>query len=117
MTRTSNPSVDPTFQLDFSVGFGRTLGSREHEREKVDFITILKLYQKVLIFCHSIYYLDKHNIFLLVFKIYTQINMKGQILSWSKSTDSHPSQASQADLYQQSILLKLLRQQRNHKAL
>lgn len=43
--------------------------------------------------------------------------MKGQILSWSKSTDSHPSQASQADLYQQSILLKLLRQQRNHKAL
>lgn len=85
--------------------------------KKIDFISVLKLYQEVLIFCHSIYYLDKHNIFLLVFKIYTQINTRGYILSWRKSTDSHPSQASQADLYQQSILLKLLRQQRNHEAL
>lgn len=35
--------------------------------------------------------------------------MRSQILSWSKSTVSHPSQASQADLYQQSILLKLFK--------
>ena len=104
----------PAFELGFSVGFGGTVGSREQEGGKIDLVLILRLYQDVLIFCHSINYLAEHNIFVLVFKIYTQINMRSQILSWSKSTDSHPSQASHTDLYQLSILLKLFRQQGNH---
>jgi len=68
--------VAPTFELGFSVGLGGTVGSREQEREKIDSALILKLYQDVPIFCHSIYYLAEHNIFLLVFKIHTQTNMR-----------------------------------------
>ena len=84
----------PAFELGFLVGFGGTVGSREQKGGKIDLVLILKLYQDVLIFCHSIYYLAEHNTLLLVFKIYTQINIRNQILSWSKSTDSYPSQAS-----------------------
>lgn len=40
--------------------------------------------------------------------------MRNQILSWSKSADSHRSQASHTDLYQLSILLILFKQQRSN---
>lgn len=53
------------FELGFSMGFGGTVGSREQEGEKIDLVLILMLYQDLLIFCHSIYYLAEHNIFLL----------------------------------------------------
>lgn len=108
------PFMAPAFKLGFSVGFEGTVVSREHEGENIDLVLIVKLYQDVLVFCHSICDLAEHSIFLLVFKIYTQTNMRNQILSWSKSTDSHPSQASHTDLYQLSVLLKLFREQANH---
>lgn len=81
------PSWAP-FQTGLFSGIGGTAGSTEQEGEKPSLVLILKFYQDVPIFCHSIYYLAKHNIFLLFFQMYAQIHMKNQVLSRSKAQEA-----------------------------